>query len=63
MLLSVVNFQSAILNEDESAADAYFKDVPEAHYSKLAKFLELNNQKEFAFKITPDNDHKFELAL
>jgi hypothetical protein len=29
----------------------------------LAKFLEVNNQKEMAFKITPDNDHKFELAL
>jgi coatomer subunit beta' len=43
LLLSVVNFQSAILNEDEASADAYFKDVPEAQYSKLAKFLEVNN--------------------
>ena len=37
--------------------------MPEAAYSKLAKFLEANNHKEMAFKITPDNDTKFELAL
>jgi coatomer subunit beta' len=29
----------------------------------MAKFLELNNLKEFAFDITPDVDHKFELAI
>ena len=32
-------------------------------HSKLAKFLESNGQKEMAFDITPDADHKFELAI
>ena len=42
---------------------AFFKDIPETFHSKLAKFLETNNQKELAFEITPDKDHKFDLAL
>ena len=29
----------------------------------MAKFLEQNGQKEMAFQLTPDLDHKFELAL
>lgn len=32
-------------------------------HSKLAKFLEAHNQRELAFDITPDRDHKFDLAL
>ncbi len=30
---------------------------------KLAKFLETNEYKEEAFDLTPDLDHKFELAI
>jgi hypothetical protein len=53
-LLSVVNYQSAILNEDIHGAEIYFKDIPQANYQKLAKFLEANDKKEMAFEITPD---------
>jgi len=63
LLLSVVNYQSAILNEDLHGAELYFKDIPESHYNKLAKFLESNDKKEMAFQITPDQDHKFDLAI
>jgi len=63
LLLSLINYQSAILNDDIHGAQAYFKDIPVAFHSKLAKFLEANNQKELAFEITPDKDHKFDLAL
>lgn len=37
--------------------------IPESYHGKLAKFLEVNGQKEMAFKMTPDLDHKFELAV
>lgn len=29
----------------------------------MAKFLEANDQRELAYKITPDQDHKFDLAI
>lgn len=63
LLLSVVNYQSAILNDDMHGAELYFKDVPEAQYTKLARFLEANDKKSMAFDITPDADHKFDLAI
>ena len=63
LLLSLLNYQSAILNDDLHGAAAFFKDIPQAHHSKLAKFLEANEQRELAFEITPDQDHKFELAV
>ena len=39
------------------------KSIPESFHGKLAKFLEANNQKEMAFELTPDQDHKFDLAI
>jgi coatomer subunit beta' len=61
--LSVVNYQAAILNGDVATAESMFKDIPETSYNKLAKFLEANEFKEQAFQITPDQDHKFDLAI
>lgn len=61
--IALVNFQAAILAEDMHGAQAFFKEVPESQHSKLAKFLEANGQKEMAFNVTPDRDHKFDLAL
>lgn len=63
LFLSVVNYQSAILNEDLHGAEIYFKEIPETQYTKLAKFLESNEKKDLAFDITPDQDHKFDLAI
>ena len=63
LLLQIVNYQSAILNDDLHGAEIYFKDIPESQYSKIAKFLESNDKKELAFQITPDADHKFDLAI
>jgi coatomer subunit beta' len=51
------------LNEDIHGAELYFKDIPESYYQKLAKFLESNDKKDMAFQITPDQDHKFDLAI
>lgn len=43
LLLSLINYQSAILNEDYHGAQAFFKDIPETFHVKLAKFLEAND--------------------
>ena len=41
----------------------FLPTIPESFHGKLAKFLEINGQKEMAFRLTPDLDHKFELAV
>jgi len=63
LMLSVLNYQAAILGGDDSKAESLISQVPESYYGKLAKFLEANGKKELAFKMTPDADHKFDLAL
>ena len=44
---------------DKSIIDS----IPSIHHSKIAKFLEQEGFLEIAFDITPDIEHKFELAL
>jgi coatomer subunit beta' len=63
LILAVVSYQAAILNGEVELAQTFFKDIPDTHYNKIAKFLESNDQKEMAFAITPDQDHKFDLAI
>ena len=63
LLLSVLNFQVCVLNGDLDSAQQLVKSIPQSFHSKLAKFLEQNGQREMAFHLTPDLDHKFELAL
>ena len=52
-----------MLKEDLDKAKKFIPTIPESYYGKLAKFLETNNQKQMAFDLTPDLDHKFELAI
>ena len=54
LILAVVSYQAAILSGEVEQAQKFFSQIPETHYNKLAKFLEANEQKELAFKITPD---------
>lgn len=63
LLLSMMNFQACILNNDLQSAQGFLPNIPESYHGKLAKFLELNNQKQMAFELTPDLDHKFELSI
>ena len=59
----MMNFQACVLRNEVERAQSLVPSIPESFHGKLAKFLELNNQKELAFQITPDLDHKFELAI
>ena len=63
LLLAMMNFQACVLKNEVERAQSLVPTIPESFHGKLAKFLELNNQKELAFQITPDLDHKFELAI
>jgi len=63
LMLSVLNYQAAILCNEEDKAKALIGQIPNSYYGKLSKFLEANNHKEMAFDLTPDQDHKFDLAL
>ena len=49
LLLSVMNFQVCILNGQLDRAKSLLPSVPESFHGKLAKFLELNGQKQLAF--------------
>ena len=63
LLLSMMNFQVCILKNELDKAQTFLPQIPESFHGKLAKFLELNGQKQMAFELTPDLDHKFELAV
>ena len=52
-----------ILKGNIDEAQSLLPKVPESCHGKLAKFLEQNGQKQLAFQVTPDLDHKFELAI
>lgn len=63
LLLSVLNYQACILTGDLQRAQSLAPQIPDSYHSKLAKFLETNGQKDLAFHMTSDLDHKFELAI
>lgn len=63
LLLSVIDFQDAILNDNQKKALSLQAQIPPSYHGKLAKFLEQTNHKDMAFDLTPDQDHKFDLAL
>ena len=63
LLMSVILYQNAVMNGDVTKAKSLQSEIPDSQYGKLAKFLEANGQAEMAFEMTPDLDHKFDLAL
>ena len=63
IMLSFIEYQIAVVQEDFEKAEAIFPSIPENYHNKCAKFLDNLNYKEEAFAITTDKDHKFDLAL
>ena len=61
--MCVIEFQNAILNKQTETAKALLPQIPESQFGKLAKFLEIHGQHQLAYEISPDSNHKFELAL
>lgn len=63
LLLSVLNYQTAVVRGDFAAANALLPSIPKTEYTAIAKFLESQGFKEEALVVTSDPDHKFELAI
>lgn len=63
VMLSFIEYQIAVVNEDFDKAEAIFPSIPENYHNKCAKFLDSLGYKDEAMTITTDKDHKFDLAL
>lgn len=61
--LSVVEYQTAILQGDYARAEQLLPSIPAAQRSKVAKFLESHELRELALQVAMDPDHRFDLAV
>lgn len=63
LLLSVLEYQTAVMRRDFETADKVLPTVPREHRTRVAHFLEKQGFKSQAMAVTFDPEHKFELAL
>jgi Membrane protein involved in colicin uptake len=63
ILLSVLEYQTAVMRGDFDTANELLPAIPESEYTTVARFLESQGFKEEAMAVTTDPDHKFDLAL
>lgn len=61
--LSVLNYQTAVVRQDFETANTILPLVPKSEYPSIARFLESQGFKEEALAVTPDLEHRFELAI
>lgn len=61
--LAMVHYETAIINGDLEAAAKLLPQVPKENYVQLARFLDNQGQKQLAMAISPDVEHRFELAI
>ena len=61
LLAQMLMFQRTVVNRDPDKS--LISSIPEVHHPKIARFLEAEGFPELAFEVTPDPEHKFELAL
>jgi coatomer subunit beta' len=63
LLLSVLNYQTAVVRKDFATANTLLPTIPRTEYTAVARFLESQGFKEEALAVTVDNDHRFELSI
>lgn len=63
LLLEVLTYQTAIVRRDFKFAERALQNIPEEHHNRLARFLDAQNLKEMALRVSNDDEHKFELAM
>jgi coatomer subunit beta' len=61
--LSVLNYQTAVVRQDFETANSILPSIPKSEYVSIARFLESQGFKEEALAVTPDLEHRFELAI
>ncbi|OQV13837.1 Coatomer subunit beta' [Hypsibius exemplaris] len=62
-LLSVLEYQTAVMRRDFQTADRVLPTIPKEQRTRVAQFLEKQGFKSQALAVTADPEHKFELAL
>ena len=63
LLLSVLNYQTAVVRRDFDTANAILPSIPKSEHNAVARFLESQGFKEEALGVSSDPDHRFELAI
>uniref|UniRef100_A0A914LN27 Coatomer subunit beta' n=1 Tax=Meloidogyne incognita TaxID=6306 RepID=A0A914LN27_MELIC len=63
ILLSILEYQTAVMRRDFDAADRILKTIPENQCTRVAQFLEKQGFKKQALAVSKDPQHRFELAL
>uniref|UniRef100_A0A8C6QD94 Beta'-coat protein n=1 Tax=Nannospalax galili TaxID=1026970 RepID=A0A8C6QD94_NANGA len=63
LLVSVLEYQTAVMRRDFSMADKVLPTVPKEQRTRVAHFLEKQGFKQQALTVSTDPEHRFELAL
>lgn len=63
LLLSVLEYQTAVMRRDFSTADRVLPTIPKEQRPRVAHFLEKQGFTQQALAVSTDPEHKFELAL
>ncbi|GMT25503.1 hypothetical protein PFISCL1PPCAC_16800 [Pristionchus fissidentatus] len=63
LLLSVLEYQTAVMRKDFDAADRVLGTIPKEQRTRVAHFLEKQNFKKQALAVSTDPEHRFDLAL
>merc|ERR1712154_456351 len=63
LLLSVLEYQTAIMRRDFDTADRVLPTVPKEQRTRVAHFLEKQGFKKQALAVSSDPEHKFDLAI
>ncbi|RVE51053.1 hypothetical protein evm_004344 [Chilo suppressalis] len=63
VLLSVLEYQTAVMRGDFETADRVLPTVPHDHRTRVAYFLEKQGFKQQALAVSTEPEHQFELAL
>ena len=61
--VTLIEYQTAILRGDFTAAENILPTVPMDQINKVARFLESQGLKEEALKVSTDSELKFDLAI
>lgn len=63
LLLSVLEYQTAVMRRDFETADRVLPTISREHRTRVAHFLEKQGFKEQALQVSTDSEHRFDLAL
>ena len=63
LLLSVLEYQTAVMRRDFETADKVLPTIPKEQRTRVAHFLEKQGFKQQALAVSSDPEHRFELAV